>query len=110
MLSKKRVCTAIGVAVSLWLTGCGDSGTSANAGANPTPAPVSPAAADKWAAVKMELDNFSVANAALIVGNGTGVRLRYEKGIFKLTDTHLVASASKMMSGLTILKLVDEGR
>jgi serine-type D-Ala-D-Ala carboxypeptidase/endopeptidase len=110
MLSKKRVYTVIGVAVSLWLTGCGDSGTSANAGANPTPAPVSPAAADKWAAVKMELDNFSVANAALIVGNGTGVRLRYEKGIFKLTDTHLVASASKMMSGLTILKLVDEGR
>jgi serine-type D-Ala-D-Ala carboxypeptidase/endopeptidase len=76
----------------------------------PTPSPT-PTASDKWSAVKAELNAAGVADLALIVGTpGGGIRLRYEKGNFKLTDPHLVASASKMMAGLTILKMVEDGQ
>lgn len=52
-----------------------------------------------------------ITDMALIVGTpGGGVRLRYEKGAFRLADNHLVASASKMMAGLTILKMIEDGQ
>jgi serine-type D-Ala-D-Ala carboxypeptidase/endopeptidase len=94
------------------LIGCGgdNGGTTTAAPSAPVLSPPPPVA-DKWAAVKAELNAFSVPNAALIIGTKTGgVRLRYEKGTFKLTDAHLVASASKMMAGLTILKMVEDGQ
>lgn len=96
----------------IMLSACGGGSTGGGNGggiAQPPPAPPPPVT-DKWAAVKAELDAFPVPNAALIVGTRIGVRLRYEKGNFKLTDTHLVASASKMMAGLTILKMVEDGQ
>lgn len=101
------------------LASCGpDSGTaptpSPTATPTPTPTPTpspTPTAIDKWAAVKAEMNAAAVTNIGLIVGTpGGGVRLRYEKGAFRLTDTHLVASASKMMAGLTILKLIEDGQ
>jgi serine-type D-Ala-D-Ala carboxypeptidase/endopeptidase len=91
----------------LTVAGCGGDSPSAS---NPSPAPA-PVVTDKWAAVKAQFDTFSVANSALIIGSKTGgVRLRYERGTFKLTDAHLVASSSKMMAGLTILKMVEDGQ
>jgi serine-type D-Ala-D-Ala carboxypeptidase/endopeptidase len=106
-MRKKFTGATIALALIVTLTGCGgESGGSAS-----PPPPPAPAATDKWAAVKAELDAFSVPNAAIIIGSKTGgVRLRYEKGTFKLTDAHLVASASKMMAGLTILKMVEDGQ
>ena len=103
----KNAGRAVALALIVTLTACGgDSGSTA---ASPPPPP--PAATDKWAAVKAELDAFSVPNAALIIGSKTGgVRLRYEKGNFKLVDAHLVASSSKMMAGLTILKMIEDGQ
>jgi serine-type D-Ala-D-Ala carboxypeptidase/endopeptidase len=106
-MRKKFVGTAIALSLIITLTSCG--GDSSGSVTPPPPPP--PAVADKWAAVKAELDAFSVPNAALIIGSKTGgVRLRYEKGNFKLTDRHLVASASKMMAGLTILKMIEDGQ
>jgi CubicO group peptidase (beta-lactamase class C family) len=95
------------LALPALLAGCGG-GSSTSPVA--VPASALPPVVDKWAAVKAELDAFSVGNAAIIIGNDSGVRLRYEKGSFRLTDTHLVASASKMMAGLTILKMVQDGQ
>jgi serine-type D-Ala-D-Ala carboxypeptidase/endopeptidase len=107
-MRKKSLGAAIALSLIITLTACGGGGTS---GAAPPPPPPPPAATDKWAAVKAELDAFAVKDAALIIGSKTGgVRLRYEKGTFKLTDRHLVASASKMMAGLTILKMVEDGQ
>ncbi len=104
---KKFAGATLALSLIVTLTACGDGGGSA---ATPAPPPP-PAATDKWSAVKAELDAFSVPNAALIIGSKTGgVRLRYEKGTFKLTDAHLVASASKMMAGLTILKMIEDGQ
>ena len=98
----------IALALIVTLTACGEGGGSTASPPPPTPPPV---ATDKWAAVKAEFDAFSVPNAALIIGSKTGgVRVRYEKGTFKLTDTRLVASSSKMMAGLTILKMVEDGQ
>jgi serine-type D-Ala-D-Ala carboxypeptidase/endopeptidase len=105
MIGRVRVFARV-VAMSIALSGCGgDSGGSA------VVTPPTPTATDKWATVKAELNAFSVPNAALIIGTKTGgVRLRYEKGIFRLTDPHLVASSSKMMAGLTILKMIEDGQ
>ena len=101
------------------LGGCG-SPASSGGGGGPTPSPTAtstptptptPTPTDEWALVKAEMNASSVSDIALIVGTPTGgVRLRYEKGAFRLTDTHLVASASKMLAGLTILKLVEDGQ
>jgi serine-type D-Ala-D-Ala carboxypeptidase/endopeptidase len=108
ILASRRV---LALVLAATLTSCGGGGgtptpTPAPTVAPPTPPPV----ADNWAAVKTELNNFSVANAGIIVGNASGVRLRYEKGAFKLTDRHFIASSSKMMAGLTILKMIDDGQ
>jgi serine-type D-Ala-D-Ala carboxypeptidase/endopeptidase len=111
---KFHLAAALGLV--LWTSGCGP-----EAAAPATPVPVAPAPApapaptpppvtDKWAAVKAALDGFSVANAGVIIGTTSGVQLRYVKGNFKLADTHLVASASKMMAGLTILKMIEDGQ
>jgi serine-type D-Ala-D-Ala carboxypeptidase/endopeptidase len=103
------------------IAGCGDGG---GGGTTPVPAPVpapapsptpaptpTPVPTDKWAAVKTEIEASSIADVALIVGTPSGgVRLRFEKGRFQLTDPHLIASASKMLAGLTILKMVEDGQ
>ena len=101
------------------LGGCG-SPASSGGGGGPTPSPTAtstptptptPTPTDKWATVKAEINASSITDIALIVGTPSGgVRLRYEKGAFRLTDTHLIASASKMLAGLTILKLVEDGQ
>jgi CubicO group peptidase (beta-lactamase class C family) len=103
------------------LASCGGPGSSGGGGSpipaptvTPTPSPTptpTPAPADKWALVKAEVNASTVTDVALIVGTPSGgVRLRYEKGAFRLTDTHLIASASKMLAGLTILKMVEDGQ
>jgi serine-type D-Ala-D-Ala carboxypeptidase/endopeptidase len=111
---KRLASGAIALSLIVTLTSCGGGDTAGSlsppSAPAPSPPPPPPPVTDKWAAVKAELDNFSVANAGIIIGNAQGVRLRYEKGTFKLTDTHLVASASKMMAGLTILKMVQDGQ
>jgi serine-type D-Ala-D-Ala carboxypeptidase/endopeptidase len=106
---RKFTGATLALALIVTITGCGEGG--GTVAAPPPAAPTPPPVADKWAAVKAELDAFSVPNAAIIIGSKTGgVRLRYEKGNFKLSDAHLVASASKMMAGLTILKMVEDGQ
>ncbi len=105
-MDRKRFICSLTLAISL--TACGGSGSTLPAPVAVTPTP--PPAVDNWAAVKGEMDRFSVANSAIIIGTASGVRLRYEKGVFKLIDTHFVASSSKMMAGLTILKMIDDGQ
>lgn len=101
---------AVVFVAAMLLLGCGGGGSGGSTSSGAAPAAVVPPVTDRWAAVKAEIDNFSVANAAIIIGNDSGVRLRYEKGSFRLADPHLVASASKMMAGLTILKMVQDGQ
>jgi CubicO group peptidase (beta-lactamase class C family) len=84
---------------TLCLVGCGGGGGSA-----PAPAP-----ADPWAAVAAELDRFAVDDLAIIVGDADGERWRYEKGQFRVAESYLIASASKWLTGATLMALVEQG-
>jgi CubicO group peptidase (beta-lactamase class C family) len=94
------------------LSGCGGGGSSAPA-PPPVPSPA-PAPADAFAAVD------AAANAAFVAQGipGMGVAVydaqgtkRFEKmyGDFAADRRIAIASASKMVAGLTILRLVDQG-
>ena len=68
-----------------------------------------PATADPWADVAAALERFDVDDLALIVGDSSGERWRYEKGQFRVADSHLIASASKWLTGATLMALVEQG-
>lgn len=84
------------------IAGCG--GGSAPAG--PTPIPGVP---DPWAAVKAAVNASPIANMQLVVGDASGVVFTYEKGSFAGDRRALIASASKLIAGVTIMRLVEAG-
>lgn len=95
----KRLPTAL-VALTLCACGGGGSGTgSPPIGANPDP----------WQPVAAALENHPVRDLALIVGTNSGEVYRYEKGAFSVAEVHPVASASKWLTGATLLALVEQG-
>ena len=90
--------------LALTATACGGGGGSGDA-----PAPIPPVVADPWADVASVLDASSVDDLALIVGDASGEVYRYEKGSFGVADEHAIASASKWLTGATIVALVEQG-
>jgi CubicO group peptidase (beta-lactamase class C family) len=50
-----------------------------------------------------------VANIALLVGDRTGVRYRFEKGAMKTDTPILIASASKLVFGAFVWTLIERG-
>ena len=62
-----------------------------------------------WDSLREAIDDSEVENLALVIGDETGALFSHEKGDLTV-DTHVpIASASKWMSAMLILKLVDEG-
>ncbi len=99
------------------LAGC--SGGGSEPGPVPTPAPTvvpsptpspSPSPTPSTAAIQAAIDAAPVADLYVIVGTRQGVVYRYQKGRFPSTAVYPIASATKMLSGATILRLVEAGR
>jgi len=103
MLEKIRQVAAI-VIVSFMVANCGGS-TSAPV----PPPPPPPPAADIWADVKTAVDVAKTSNLHLVIGDANGEIFSYEKGSFPRTEIHRLASASKLLSSITIMRLAEQG-
>ena len=68
-----------------------------------------PPATDPWQSVVSALDNDSIADLALIVGDASGEVFRYEKGGFSVVGEYPIASASKWLTSATVLALIEQG-
>ena len=93
---------AVLLAAMLTLASCGGSGSEPASIAN-APEP------DPWAPVIAELEASSLDDLVLIVGTADGEQFRYEKGQFGPDSVYPIASASKWLTGATILQLVQQG-
>jgi len=91
----------------LFLAGCGGSGTSAPP--PPLPPPPPPPVTDIWVDVKAAIDASVITNIRLVVGRASGEVFSYEKGSLPADERHRLASASKLLSGITIARLIEEG-
>ena len=90
-------------AISLF--GCGGGGGS-NSGVPPiTPPP----AVDNLAALEARLDDLNVTDYAVVIGDANGVLLSREFGNFSVTQSHLIASATKWLAAMVIMDLVEQG-
>lgn len=90
----------------LLLAGCGG-GTSITP--PPPPPPPPPPVTDIWVDVKAAIDASVVANIRLVVGRASGEVFSYEKSSLPVDEQHRLASASKLLSGITIARLIEEG-
>ncbi len=92
----------------LALAGCGEGSAQAPPPVTVTPAPT-PAAPD-FTAVRSRMDQFSLPNVALIVGDRSGIQLRYERGTMTTNRPVFIASASKLLLGATAWLMVEDRR
>ena len=77
--------------------------------APPPSAPPAPPPPPDFSATVAAVDASPIDNMALVIGDETGVIFTYEKGVFP-TDTPIrVASASKLIVGLAIRQMVEDG-
>ena len=64
---------------------------------------------DPWDDVIAQVDASPIANMRVVIGDETGILLDYEKGALPAEQPHRIASASKMMIGAAIFRLVERG-
>ena len=83
------------------LVACGGGGGS-NGG---TPPP----AIDHLAALEARLGDLNTADYAVVIGDQNGVLLSREFGNFSVTDSYLIASATKWLAAMVIMDLVEQG-
>lgn len=93
------------ISVGLFVTACGGS---ASVSAPPVvvspPPPVS-----IWADVTAAVDAAPTADIHLVIGDAQGEIFSYEKGSLPRNETHRLASASKLLTGITIVRLIEAG-
>jgi len=87
------------VLAALGLAACGGGG-----GSGSTPPPV-----DHVAALEAALATFPVPDYAIIIGDADGPLLTVEYGSFSVNDRYLIASASKWLTAMVIMNLVEQG-
>lgn len=85
---------------ALTLAACGGGG-SGGTPAVPT--------ADPFAPVATAVDAGPFDDIAVLVGDADGVAWSYERGNVSRSSSHLVASASKWLTGATLMRLVEQG-
>jgi len=90
---------------ALVLCACGGGGETQTTPAAPAP----PVATDPWEDVISALQAHAVDDLSFVVGDVAGERFRFEKGTFRVTDEHAIASASKWLTGATVTTLVEQG-
>lgn len=103
------------------LSACGGGGSSSQPAPNPppvaTPSPTppptptpTPAPAPSFADIQAAIDASPVADIYVAIGTRSGIIYRYQKGGFSPAAATPIASATKMLSAVTILRLVEAGR
>lgn len=70
----------------------------------------SPATTYDFSAVKAAIDNSSINNVAIVVGNAQGELFAYGKGSFTPDTQTDIASASKWLTGTLTYRLVEAGK
>lgn len=92
------------------LAGCGGSSASAPAPVvavpipAPTPAPTSP----DFSAVRARIDQSTIPDVAVLIGDERGVLFRHQRGTMTTERPVFIASASKLLLGLTAWLLVED--
>lgn len=76
----------------------------------PLPPPLpSPTASFDFSPVRARIDQFTVNDVAVLVGDDRGVLFRYERGSMTSNRPVFIASASKLLMGLTAWLLIEDG-
>lgn len=84
--------------------------SSGSSGGTPPPAPPPAGGAEPdFSAVRAAADAFAIDDVVILIGDETGVLYRYEKGLLRSDEVVGVASASKMISGLGVWRLIEAG-
>ncbi|MBA3880925.1 MAG: serine hydrolase [Sphingobium sp.] len=77
---------------------------------SPTPTPTpTPTPVPSFAAIQAAIDRSPVANIYVAIGTRAGVIYRYQKGNFPSNRVTPIASASKFIAGVAIMRLVERG-
>lgn len=90
------------------LSACGGGGSG-----TPSPAispPVPEISIRDFSSVQAEIDRHTVSNMAIVIGNEAGTLFSYEKGTFSVDDVVNIASATKLITGLGVWSLVEDGQ
>lgn len=85
---------------------CGGSGGGGGQGV--APAPPGPAASPDFSTVKATIDRFSVPDVAIVIGDANGAIYRYQRGSMAADRPVYIASASKLLLGLSAWLLVED--
>ncbi len=76
----------------------------------PLPPPLPPPTASfDFSPVRARIDQFTVNDVAVLVGDERGVLFRYERGSMTSNRPVFIASASKLLMGLTAWLLIEDG-
>ncbi|MBX9813537.1 MAG: beta-lactamase family protein [Sphingomonas sp.] len=107
---------------ALLLAACSPTGGGAPIAATPTPSPApapapaptpaptpTPSPSPSFAAIQAAIDRSPVANVYVAIGTRAGTLFRYRKGNFASDAVTPIASASKFLAGVTIMRLVERG-
>ena len=101
-----RLTTFIIVCSALSIQACGG-----GSGASPvTPVPVVIEPAPDFSPIQAEIDRHTVSNMAILIGDENGTLYSYEKGTFSVDDIINIASATKLITGLGVWSLVEDGQ
>lgn len=107
-----RLVSSTVIATCFVLAACGGGGSSSSPPVSmppPAPPPPPPPSSDVWEAVKTAVDVSPITDMRLIIGDSTGVIFQYEKGSLPGDEVHRIASSSKLLTGLTLMRLVEAG-
>lgn len=100
------------VLVSGWLAACGGGGGDSDPGSPPPSVPDSFVDVDRAASAAFTAQNVNmgIAGMGIAVYDANGVK-RFEKmyGSFSADQRIAIASASKMVAGLVLMRLIDQG-
>ena len=100
---KRNIAT---ISVGLLVTACGGS---ANVSTPPVVASPPPPPVSIWADVTAAVDAAPTADIHLVIGDAQGEIFSYEKGSLPRNETHRLASASKLLTGITIVRMIEAG-
>ena len=76
---------------------------------SPSPTPTPPAGLPNAEALEAAIEASPVADIHVLIGTREGVAFSYQKGRQSIEDTVPIASATKILAGVTILRLVEAG-
>ena len=96
----KRVHLGLAIAATC-LIGCSSSDSN--------PAPGMPPVVDHVAILETALETFAPDDYAVIIGDSEGTLLSIEAGSFSVDERHPIASASKWLTAMIIMNLVEQG-